>query len=212
MTQEKFEKRWLEELRDQAHEGVSLFENPRKQERERLTCIGFLRCVGVRFDSEEVVPVDQDPPDVEFGGAKFEVMMIPFPLRRRPHADWKERRSRLQDAASMEDLLAPYEATPELTSQQVVDLVACKARKKLQRYERPDLFDLLVYVNGKVKLEVRAEEVSCPKELRCWRSVSILLPPYGYVVHASCDAPSFLCSRAGIPHAAWAGKQGLFDL
>ena len=52
----KREREYIDDLVAHAVEADSFFSNHRKPEREKSACVAFLRCIGVGFSLDEVVP------------------------------------------------------------------------------------------------------------------------------------------------------------
>jgi Putative endonuclease, protein of unknown function (DUF1780) len=218
VTNEELKALWLDDLREQAADTVGLLSNPRKQERERRTCAAFLRCAGISFTEDGVQASSVEPPDVCFESARFEITMN---VDHEMHREWKERNKRRAEASGIEELLEPYHPPAILSRQQVADLIVEISKKKARKYSaRGPLcatLDLLVYINQNVGMNVDSPTPTCDVLLsHGWRSVSILIPPYSYVVLAASGAPGFLLEQVEKPRAAWSsgqlGLSGLFDI
>lgn len=113
--------------------------------------------------------------------------------------------------------MEPYRPPEALTRGQVVDLITPASDAKAQHYSRRGApcynLDLLVYVNRNAVLETGSPQPTIDVLLgHRWRSVSALIPPHSYVVHAADDAPLFLRQLAGEPRAEWPKLFGLFDI
>ena len=217
MTHEEFEALWLESLREEAADTVSLLGCARKKERERRTCAAFLRCAGVPFDAALIASSTTEPPDVVFDSARFEITIV-LEQNRPLHDDWKDIAARRSSAQRIEELMTPYRPPEVLSRQEIVDLITPPAAKKAEQYLGRGLalddLDLLVYVDRNVVLAVESPKPVVDALLRRhgWRSVSVLIPPNSYVVHASDNAPLFLRHLAGEPRAEWRNPFGLFDI
>jgi hypothetical protein len=216
MTDEEFEVLWLESLREEAADTIDLLSNARKQERERRTCAAFLRCAGVNFTVDQILSSATEPPDVVFGQALFEVTIV-LPPGRRMHAEWRATAVHREDARQIDDLIEPY-ARPEVLSREaLVHLVTPASSDKSERYSARNVscsnYDLLVYANRKAVLQPESRNPNIDAVLRHgWRSLSVLLPPYGYVIYAAPEAPQCLRDIAGVPKAETPTTYGLFDL
>jgi Putative endonuclease, protein of unknown function (DUF1780) len=70
------EREYIGRLADQADDTVDLLSSARKGERERRTCAAFLRCLGINFSSSQIRLSKNEPPNVIFHDANFEVMEI----------------------------------------------------------------------------------------------------------------------------------------
>ncbi len=216
MTHEEFEELWLESLRDEAVDTVGLLSSARKQERERRTCAAFLRCAGVGFTADQIVSSTTEPPDVVFSQALFEITIV-LPPGRRMHAEWRATTARRTGAQHIGDLIEPYAPPEVLTRETLVHLIAPASRDKSERYSARNMscgdYDLLVYVNQSAVLQPESPNPNTDAVLgHGWRSLSVLLPPLGYVIFATPEAPQWLRDIAGAPKAAFPNAGGLFDL
>jgi putative endonuclease (uncharacterized protein DUF1780) len=63
----------IEKVMAEAREARSLWSNAKKPERERMVVRAFLRCIGISFSESEIRSREDDPPDVMFREARFEV-------------------------------------------------------------------------------------------------------------------------------------------
>jgi Putative endonuclease, protein of unknown function (DUF1780) len=216
MTHDEFEALWLESLRDEAADTVDLLSSARKQERERRTCAAFLRCAGVDFTADQIVSSTTEPPDVVFSHALFEITMV-LPPGRRMHAEWRTTNARRTSAQRIGDLIEPYAPPEVLTRETLVHLIALASGDKSVRYSARNIrcgdYDLLAYVNQNAVLQPESPNPNIDAILRHgWRSLSVLLPPFSYVIFATHEAPHWLRDIAGAPKAAFPNAGGLFDL
>ena len=76
----------VKERREALVESVRFFGAQRKPEREVWVADHFLENLNIAYSTEEVVSSDDDPPDVIFRDARFEIKEIMDPGRRR-HAE-----------------------------------------------------------------------------------------------------------------------------
>lgn len=53
-----------------------LFSNKNKTVREKMVARAFLRCLGVKFSENEIVVGPEEPVDVSFKSARFQIMEI----------------------------------------------------------------------------------------------------------------------------------------
>ena len=103
MTDEEY----LEAQRKARAESVEFFRASNKPERERWVVREFLTNLGLVFTDAEVRSPDQDPPDVTFREANFEIKEILSKGRRR-HQEYKEGLQKALDAESPSDLVEMY--------------------------------------------------------------------------------------------------------
>lgn len=207
-------RKWLESLRSEAKDTVDLLGNARKPEREQRTCKAFLRCLGIRFWSDQVICSPSEPPDVLFDSARFEVTVI-YDDGRQIHAEWKAEGQRREAASEVRDLFFSYRPKQALTDSKLIRLLTEALTKKASRYaKRPQScsdLDALIYVNQRVEL---AGALSTPFDLpeqQGWRSVSVLVPPRSCVLYAGAGAPRFLSDLVGQIKEDWPKPFGMFD-
>ena len=210
------EREYIEDLVRHAEDTVGFLSNERKQERERSVCAAFLRCLGIEFSTKEIKSSEDEPPDVVFRDARFEVREILNKGRRR-HDEMKAKRERLSNAKTSDDVLEPPPKLPvPLPYEKVIGVVTSALNRKAQRYSqnvRANL-DALVYVNlvGKF-LDIDSPLPSLdPLRSQEWRSVSIFFHSSALVLYAKPLAPAFLRNVVGRTMAEWNSPFGLFNL
>lgn len=190
----------LEALLLEYEDTVNFLSEGRKTERERQACAALLRCLGIRFEPEELVPSDTEPPDVLFADARFEVREF-LDKERRRHDEWKQKRDRARKAGSFGDLLEPQSSPRSLTYAEIVSLVTTGLAEKASKYGKVKCssLDALAYVNLRDKYLNLGSPIPDVMELiqQGWRSVSLLMPPYGLVLYATDSAPGFLGTIVG---------------
>jgi len=195
------EREYCQQFSDEAHDTVDMLSSHRKAERERRACAAFLRCLGVHFSLNELVTPESDPPDVVFRDARFEVMVV-LDKGRKMHADWKKEASRRDSAQTLDDLVEAYHPSGPISFEEAVCLVVAELGPKASHYgpRTCSHLDALVYVDCQGRHLYPMSEASLPRELRAqgWRSVSVLFPPYSYVLFALPEAPEFLRNLEGI--------------
>ena len=183
-----------------------------KPEREKSVCRAFLRALGVTFTDHELIAPNQEPTDVAFRDARFQVRDL---LRGRQGGDlWKEKQKKFSEAQSLKDLVQPYVPPSPISLPSFVPEVVEALSNKAAKYGAgcKDI-DALVYVDlDKVFLEPNSP-VPNTVELQCqgWRSVSLLFSPYGVVLFASSKAPLFLRATSGKQCMEFKNISGLFD-
>jgi hypothetical protein len=189
--------RFLEDRRSDLRASIEYFSNKNKAERERWVCINFMENLGINFDETEVISPDDDPPDVIFREARFEIKEILDPGRRR-HAEFKEELDRALHATDPKDHLRPY--TPkDMTPLQVGDLILSEMEglKNYAPSARRNL-DLLFYVD---LIEHLLKDGPMLADLTFsafeWRSIAALFGWGSFVFYAADDAPAILREHAG---------------
>lgn len=63
----------LNELKKHATDTRTFLSNKMKPERERSVCRAFLRAIGVSFEESEIIAPTDEPADVAFRDARFQI-------------------------------------------------------------------------------------------------------------------------------------------
>lgn len=196
MTDEKY----LEDQRKWRAESVEFFRAENKPKREHWVTSEFLTNLGVRFMDDELVAVAQEPPDIQFRNAKFEIKEILDEGRRR-HQEYKESLEKALRASSPSELVE--EMTPtDVTVGEVFALILREATALADWKYPPSVrktLDLLFYVNlqdvwGLV--ETPFPDSTAMSSLG-WRSVSFLMGYRSSALVAGNDAPDFIKAAVG---------------
>jgi len=204
----------INQLISDAEASIAFLSNPSKKERERLACIAFLRCLGVSFQKDHVISIDDDPPDVRFDGANFEVKEYLDDNRRR-HDEYKKKLERLEKAQKLSDLLEPYTPLGPLVVSEVAGSITEFLEEWASIYGKEicSTLDALVYFN--LAERYLTDEGSRPGVSdmvdQGWRSVSTITNTLSYVFFASPTAPDFLRNNVAQTKKEWSGS-GLFEL
>lgn len=211
------EQEYLANLRRHASATRDLFSNAKKPERERMVVRAFLRCVGVQFSDDEIKASSNEPVDVVFRAARFQIMEI-LGDRKRGLA-WREREDRYKNAKQTSDVLEPWTSSEPMSFGEVSQMIAESLAKKASHYGFSNCSKLDALVNVDLSgrhlwpLESHLQsEVSEALSQQGWRSVSMLFLPYGIVLAAKPDAPDFLKDNAGVVLNEWPFTDGWFDV
>lgn len=205
----------LARLRSHAADTLRYLGNPLKPERERAVCRAFLRSVGVRFAELEIIVPCQEPADVCFRDARFQVRDLL--LGRRRGDEWKQRQVRWNRARSVSGTLERATSPKPMRRAELVDTVADALDAKSKRYGLSGCAktDALVYADltgSRFLMRWSIAQNLTPLDMQGWRSVSVLFPPYGIVLLARDTAPEFLRRLAGKVRKTWRKPDGLFDV
>lgn len=210
------DERYIAELRRHATETLSLLSNPQKPERERMVVRAFLRCIGERFSDCEIQAGQPEPVDITYRAALFQVMDIVGDRKR--GQDWRERERRYQNATCVSDVTGPWTHSNPMSFDEVSRAMAEGLTEKASRYGLKNCseVDVLVYVDLKGRHlwpldSTLNSEVARILGEQGWRSASMLFVPYGTVLVAQPDAPSFLRDRAGFILNEWPACDGWFE-
>lgn len=194
MTDEEF----LEDRRSALQESVEYFSAEHKPEREQWVCIEFLTNLGLTFNEDEVLSSKEDPPDVLFRDAAFEIKEILDPGRKR-HDEFKKSYQKALEATKPEDLLTEY--TPIDITPDQISILILKELERLQYRYAPDVksnLDLLFYVNLTDNLLKEGAMPSAQKfDTFGWRSISAIFGWGGLIFFANDISPDFIYSRVG---------------
>ena len=178
---------------------VEFFSGANKQLRERWVCQELLRSLGVDFAEAEVVSSTDEPPDVVFKDARFEIKEVLNEGRKR-HAEYKQALAKALDEASVG--LPVSEHTPkDITPLGVAKLVEATLSEFETHYPaavRAQL-DALLYVNLAEHWLTEGAMPESSRFERCgWRSVSAVFGGRdSFVFFANERAPEFLRAREG---------------
>lgn len=90
---------YLRLLTHQAEQANAFLSNAKKWERERWVCQRLLQALNVRHHSDDFTPSGQEPPDVLFRDANFEVFFV-LDEGRRLNDEWRAELERRRSAFS----------------------------------------------------------------------------------------------------------------
>ena len=91
---------YLRLLTSQAEQANAFLSNARKWERERWVCERLLQGLNITYRDDEFTPAGQEPPDVLFRDASFEVFFV-LDEGRRLNDEWSEELQRRRSAFSL---------------------------------------------------------------------------------------------------------------
>jgi Putative endonuclease, protein of unknown function (DUF1780) len=205
---------YIRRLQSHAADTRIFLSNAHKVQRERAVCRAFLRTVGLRFLDREIIAPCDEPVDVSFRDARFQI--CDHLAGRRRCDEWKHRQTRWTKARSVQDTSEPVTWPKPMRRAELINAVADALQSKSKKYglNGCSKIDALVYadITGTRFLMPRsvARDVS-RLEQQGWRSVSVLFPPYGIVLLTRDLAPAFLHQLTGKARRAWRNPDGLFD-
>ena len=206
---------YIAKLQAYAVETRTFLSNPQKHKRERAVCRAFLRTIGVRFEEHEIVVPCEEPADVCFRDARFQIR--DHLAGRRRGDEWKQRQSRWANARRIADTLERTTWPTPMRRSELVDAVVDALKSKSEKYGSNGCSktDALIYA------DITATRFLMPRSVASdvsglqrqgWRSVCVLFPPYGIVLLARDSAPAFLRQRVGKTRRVWRKSDGLFDI
>ena len=210
---DRAEKEYIEKLVAHAEESLRMLSNKGKSERERMVCAAFLRCLGVSFSSPELIAVENDPPDVKYQQAEFEVLELLDKNRRRGD-EFKERYGTLKNAKSLDDTLLAFRSPTPITFQGLFTQLIDALLEKSERYGKEICasLDALILCNLRNRfLDPNSKYPSIESlKKQGWRSVSFVFPPYSHVIFAKDTSPKVLRSNAGKTRMKWKNLDSFF--
>ena len=193
---------YLRLLTHQAEQANAFLSNARKWERERWVCQRLLQALNIGHQLEEFSAADQEPPDVVFREASFEVFFV-LDEGRRLNDEWRAELERRRNAFSLSQLVRREAKPRRIPTAELQARLAPTLRKKAHNYRERGLdlgeLDLLAYVNLKRAVPDFNSHFPPPTEYlrQGWRSLSLVGPTFARVLFAHPDAPDFLRSNLG---------------
>lgn len=202
---------FLKKLRTHLAQTRTFLSNAMKPERERSVCRAFLRALGIPFKDTELIAPTEEPADVAFRGARFQVRDL---LRGRKRGnDWKNKDKQYAEARCVGDLVQPYSPPVSISFGSLMPELATVLSEKAAKYGTSckDL-DALIYID--LEDTFLTPDALAPNttelENQGWRSVSLLFTPYAVVLFARNSAPSFLRDATGETRMKWVDIDTLF--
>lgn len=193
---------YLRLLTHQAEQANAFLSNARKWERERWVCQRLLQALNVRHHLDEFSASGQEPPDVLFREASFEVFFV-LDEGRRLNDEWRAELDRRRSAFSLSQLVRREAKPKRIAAAELQARLAPTLRKKAHNYlERgldPGELDLLAFVSLKRAVLDFNSHFPPPTEYlrQGWRSLSLVGPTFARVLFAHPDAPTFLRHNLG---------------
>ncbi len=170
--------------------------------RERFVAERFLRGLGVAFADAELLQPDDDPPDVCFGNAAFEVKEVQDRGRKR-HDEYRQRLERARQAERLGDLTEHF-SPEDMPIAKVYARLMEETQKLAAKYfaNVRSTLDLLFYVNFGMEKAWGIEDGPRPDLQPLlsegWRSVSFLHGTSTCCVLMARDgAPEYLRTHEG---------------
>ncbi|MCU1718131.1 DUF1780 domain-containing protein [Pseudomonas sp. 5P_3.1_Bac2] len=193
---------YLRLLTEQAEQANDLLSNARKWQRERWVCQRLLSALNQSWQLDEFASSEQEPPDVLFREARFEVFFV-LDEGRRLNDEWRAELERRRQAFSLSQLAEHTPAPKRIGARELQQRLSPTVNKKAQNYLERGLdlgqLDLLAYVSLKhVSLDFNSY-FPAPSEFlhQGWRSLSVVGPNFARVLFAQAQAPQFLRQNLG---------------
>ena len=194
---------FIKERIDAIKEAIHFISNDCKSEREVWIVRYFLSQLCIEFSNEEIHASSDEPVDVVYCDAKFQVKEI-YDKGRKRGDEYKESLRKAETATSDSDLHEHY-SPQKIICDDVASLVAKLASVWQQKYGPSECIstDLLFYFNLQdihVVENVLTDVDAYSSEMAAWRSVSVFLGDCAFVLHVSEKAPGFLKTAKGKVH------------
>lgn len=194
MTDEDF----IEDRQKALLASIEYFSSENKSEREKWVCNEFLTNLRFNFSDSEIVPVEDDPPDIIFREAAFEIKEILDNGRRR-HDEYKNAYKKSLEFTKPGDFLTQY--SPLDIKPAEIGILILSKMGDLSKHYAPTTrskIDLLFYINLQ---DYFIKDGPMPNKLKFdtfgWRSISALFGFEALVFFTAQDAPQFLRSKVG---------------
>ena len=193
---------YLRLLTIQAEQANAFLSNARKWERERWVCQRLLQGLNIAYRSEDFTPAGQEPPDVLFRDAAFEVFFV-LDEGRRLNDEWREELQRRRSAFSLSQLVRREAKPKRIPASELLLRLGPTLRKKAHNYQERgmNLGELDIIAFAALKREVLDLNSHFPPPTEYlrqgWRSLSLVGPTFARVLFAHPDAPEFLRSNLG---------------
>jgi len=193
---------YLRLLRHQAEQANAFLSNAKKWERERWVCQRLLQALNVRHHNDDFTPSGQEPPDVLFRDANFEVFFV-LDEGRRLNDEWRAELERRRSAFSLSQLVRREARPKRIPASEMQARLAPTLRKKAHNYRERGIdlgeLDLVAFVSLKRAVLDCNSHFPPPTEYlrQGWRSLSLVGPRFARVLFAHPDAPDFLRQNLG---------------
>ncbi len=193
---------YLRLLTHQAEQANAFLSNARKWERERWVCQRLLQALNVGHRLDEFSASEQEPPDVLFREANFEVFFV-LDEGRRLNDEWRAELERRRSAFSLSQLVRREAKPRRIATAELQARLAPTLRKKAHNYQERGLdlgeLDLLAFVNLKRAVPDFNSHFPPPIDYlrQGWRSLSLVGPTFARVLFAHPNAPDFLRGNLG---------------
>ena len=193
---------YLRLLTIQAEQANAFLSNARKWERERWVCQRLLQGLNIPYHSEDFLQASQEPPDVLFGDARFEVFFV-LDEGRRLNDEWREELQRRRSAYSLSQLVRREARPKRIPASKLLQRLGPTLHKKARNYQERDIdlgqLDIIAFSSLKREVLDLNSHFPPPTEYlrQGWRSLSLVGPTFARVLFAQPDAPDFLRNNLG---------------
>jgi hypothetical protein len=186
---------WKQEYIRGLEESLAFFRRDSKSEREKWVARRLISALGIAFQESEIKRGREEPADVLFRNAHFQVKEMLDEGRKRTK-EFIEKLERARSAKSFSDLLEHYEPQ-DITFAEIVQRCASYATDILNHYgphERKNI-DLICYFNYVDYHETNTMKIENGNT--SFRSFSVVSNRFCAVINTAADAPQFLSKNNG---------------
>ena len=193
---------YLRLLTIQAEQANAFLSNARTWERERWVCQRLLQGLNIPYHSEDFLQASQEPPDVLFGDARFEVFFV-LDEGRRLNDEWRAELQRRRSAYSLSQLVRREARPKRIPASKLLQRLGPTLHKKATNYKERDIdlgqLDIIAFSSLKREVLDLNSHFPPPTEYlrQGWRSLSLVGPTFARVLFAQPDAPDFLRNNLG---------------
>ena len=193
---------YLRLLTIQAEQANAFLSNARKWERERWVRQRLLQGLNIPYHNEDFLQASQEPPDVLFGEARFEVFFV-LDEGRRLNDEWREELQRRRSAYSLSQLVRREARPKRIPASKLLQRLGPTLHKKARNYQERDIdlgqLDIIAFSSLKREVLDLNSHFPPPTEYlrQGWRSLSLVGPTFARVLFAQPDAPDFLRNNLG---------------
>ena len=193
---------YLRLLTSQSEQANAFLSNARKWERERWVCQRLLQGLNIAYHTEDFTQASQEPPDVLFGEARFEVFFV-LDEGRRLNDEWREELQRRRSAYSLSQLVRREARPKRIPASKLLQRLGPTLHKKAKNYQERDIdlgqLDIVAFSSLKREVLDLNSHFPPPTEYlrQGWRSLSLVGPTFARVLFAQPDAPDFLRNNLG---------------
>ena len=130
------DKEFIEKYKQDLLEAIAFYSNESKAKRELWVAREFLTNLQIEVSEKRLIPVSDDPPDIQFQVANFEIKKIMDENRQR-HKEYRDALLKCDLVKNSSEILESY--TPkDLTFQDIIDITIYELSKYQQIYS-PDI-------------------------------------------------------------------------
>jgi len=195
---------FIKERVDAIKEAIHFFSNNCKSDREVWVVRHFLSQLCIEFSNEEIHASSDEPVEVVYCDARFQVKEILDESRKRGDEN-RESLRKAEIATSDSVFFKPYSPSQKMICDDVASIVAEQAFEWQQKYGPSECMstDLLFYFNLQnihVVGDVLTDVDSYSSKMAAWRSVSVCSGDCAFVLYVSEKAPGFLKTAKGKVH------------